>query len=305
MVTRVVFDKTGTLTRGSYSVRSVATLDGGAPDAKDVLCLAAAVEQFSEHPIGAAIRGACDAPVPMVQGFRALAGMGVAGRAEGRHVAVGSSRLAGVDEPPPRLALEAAHGETVVWVSRDSDPVGFITLTDDLEPTAKEAVERLRARGIVSAVLSGDSPEATAAVARQLGLDAYEGDCPPAAKARRVQAWREAGDRVAMLGDGVNDAPALAAADMSVTVAGGTDVAAETSDVVLLRDDLRLVPWLLALAGAGRRTIVQNIGWAFAYNIVAIPLAAAGLVTPGIAAIAMTASNLMVVGNSLRLVRRS
>jgi P-type Cu2+ transporter len=301
-VTRVVFDKTGTLTRGSYTVSDVVADEE--LDDKEVLCLAAGVEQYSEHAIGAAIRDACAAPLPGVEGFRAFTGLGVTGRTEAGHIAVGSGALAGEGREPPQLALEAAgSGGSVVWVSRDSRSVGVILLRDVLDPTAGEAVEWLRERGITCVALSGDSQSATEAVARELDLDGAEGGCPPAAKAQRISAWRDGGDVVAMLGDGVNDAPALAAADLSLTVAGGTDVAAETSDVVLLRADLRLVPWLLGLAAAGRRTIVQNLAWAFAYNLVAIPLAAAGLITPGIAALAMTASNLLVVGNSLRLHR--
>ncbi len=193
----------------------------------------------------------------------------------------------------------------MVWVSREGETLGSIALRDDLEPSAAAAVAALQDRDIACVALSGDSPAATQAVATTLGLDGFEGDCPPAAKAERIAGWQARGERVAMLGDGVNDAPALAAADLSFTVAGGTDVAAETSDVVLLRDDLRLVPWLLGLSATARRIIIQNIAWAFAYNAVAIPLAAFGLVTPGIAALAMTASNLLVVGNSLRLLRRS
>jgi heavy metal translocating P-type ATPase len=301
-IDRVVFDKTGTLTRGRYVVAGVETT--GQLDDKELLCLAAGVEQYSEHPIGAAIRDACAAPLPRIEGFRALAGLGVTGRTPAGHIAVGSGRLVGGENGAPRLALEAdLSGGSLVWVSRDSDPAGSILLRDELEPTAKEAVEWLHERGVTCVALSGDSQAATEAVAAELGLDGAEGDCAPAAKADRIGAWRAAGGKVAMLGDGVNDAPALAAADLSLTVAGGTEVAAETSDVVLLRTDLRLVPWLLGLAAVGRRTILQNLAWAFAYNVVAVPLAAAGLITPGIAALAMTASNLLVVGNSLRLTR--
>jgi P-type E1-E2 ATPase len=150
-------------------------------------------------------------------------------------------------------------------------------------------------------MLSGDSPLTTKAIAAELGLTEYEGNCTPAEKKERIQAWQAAGERVGMVGDGVNDAPALAQADLSITVAGGTDVAGETSDVVLTRPDLTLVPWFIRLCHRTRRIIRQNLGWAFAYNLLVIPLAASGIISPAIAAVTMAASSVLVVSNSLRL----
>jgi P-type E1-E2 ATPase len=152
-------------------------------------------------------------------------------------------------------------------------------------------------------MLSGDDPRTVQAIAAELGLEEYEGNCPPPEKAARIEEWQAAGERVAMVGDGVNDAPALAQADLSVTAAGGSDVAGETSDVVLMRPDLTLVPWFIRLSRRTRRIILENLGWAFAYNLISVPLAALGLISPIIAAAAMATSSLLVVGNSLRLRR--
>jgi Cu+-exporting ATPase len=178
---------------------------------------------------------------------------------------------------------------------------GFIALRDEPNPTAQEALRLLQAEGIRPVMLSGDNPRTTQAIAAELGLTEYEGNCPPTEKAARIREWQAAGERVAMAGDGVNDAPALAQADLSITAAGGTDVAGETSDVVLTRPDLSLIPWFIGLSRHTRRIILQNLGWAFAYNLVSIPLAALGVISPVIAAVAMATSSLLVVGNSLRL----
>jgi Cu+-exporting ATPase len=152
-------------------------------------------------------------------------------------------------------------------------------------------------------MLSGDNPRTTRAIATELGLTDYEGNCPPQDKAARIREWQGAGERVAMAGDGVNDAPALAQADLSITAAGGTDVAGETSDIILTRSDLTLIPWFLHLSRRTRQIILENLGWAFAYNLVAVPLAALGIISPVVAAVTMATSSLLVVVNSLRLRR--
>ena len=152
-------------------------------------------------------------------------------------------------------------------------------------------------------VLSGDSPQTTGAIAGELGLDSYEGGVSPGEKVERIRVWQQAGEQVGMVGEGVNDAPALAQANLSITAAGGTDVAGETSDVVLMSHDLTLIPQFIVLSRQTRRIIRENLGWAFAYNLVAVPLAAFGVISPAIAAGAMAASSLLVVGNSLRLRR--
>ena len=173
--------------------------------------------------------------------------------------------------------------------------------SDEPNPSVGEALRQLQVDGIRPVMLSGDSPRTTRAIAAELGLAEYEGNCTPAEKRARIEAWQAAGERVGMVGDGVNDAPALAQANLSITVAGGTDVAGETSDVVLTHPDLTLVPWFLRLSHRTRRVIRQNLGWAFAYNLLVVPLAALGIISPIVAAAAMATSSLLVVGNSLRL----
>ena len=208
-------------------------------------------------------------------------------------------------QPAGRLAdaarSHAAEGETVVWVARGDELLGFLALRDEIDPAARGAVAMLRDRGLEPILLSGDSEETTRAVAAELGIARHGSRLTPEMKTDEIARLQAAGARVAMVGDGVNDAPSLARADLSVTVAGGTDIAGQTSDVVLNRDDLGLVPWFISAAGRTRRIIRQNLGWAVAYNAVALPLAAFGLITPAIAAIAMASSSLLVVGNSLRL----
>jgi Cu+-exporting ATPase len=178
---------------------------------------------------------------------------------------------------------------------------GFIALRDEPNPSAAGALRQLRDKGLDVAMLSGDSPETTAAIAKELGIGQYVGRVSPVEKGDRIREWQQAGIKTAMIGDGVNDAPALAQADLSITTASGTDVAGETSDIVLMRSDLTLIPWLIRLSQRTRRVIYQNLGWAFAYNLVAVPLAAFGVISPVIAAAAMATSSLLVVGNSLRL----
>jgi heavy metal translocating P-type ATPase len=310
-VQRVVFDKTGTLTLGRMAVvdtvaNSQASYEQVAapPDGPTLLCLAAAVEQYSEHPIARAIVGACTPPLPEAHEFKALRGQGASAQVEGQRIMVGSAQFLDVNAETPLAVAAQDHverGETVVWVGGDGRADGFIALRDKPNPTARDALDHLERSQVRAVMLSGDDPRTTRAVASELGLAEYEGHCPPTAKARHIQEWQEAGEKVAMVGDGVNDAPALAKADLSITNAGGADVAGETSDVVLTRADLTLIPWFIGQSRRTRRTILQNLGWAFAYNLVSVPLAASGSISPAIAAVAMAASSLLVVGNSLRL----
>jgi len=304
-VRRIVLDKTGTLTMGRMSVTAVvATADAG--DEGNVLRSAAAVEQYSAHPIARAICTACSDPLPTSDAFRTVRGYGASAQVGERRVMVGSSRFLGVDGSSPLIREAQAcaeEGATVVWVGWNEQISGFIALRDRPNPTAREALDQLEAAGVRAVMLSGDDPRTTRAIAKELGIAEYEGDCPPLEKAARIQGWQEDGEQVAMVGDGVNDAPALAQADLSITAAGGTDVAGETSDVVLTHADLALVPWLIWLSRRTRRIILQNLGWAFAYNLVSVPLAALGVISPVIAAATMSFSSLLVVGNSLRLRR--
>lgn len=309
MIKRMVFDKTGTLTLGKMAV--VSTMPVATQTEDDLLCLAASVEQFSEHPVAKAIVSACPRSPQAAGDFEAVRGQGASAamhhNSDGRRrVFVGSRHFLAVgdDEPLLQEAQErTARGETVVWVADRGKIIGFISMRDQPNPPAGEALRRLRELDVQPVMLSGDDRRTTASIAAELGLSEYEGECPPPQKAERIAAWQSAGERVAMVGDGVNDAPALARADLSITVAGGTDVAGETSDVVLTKADLTLVPWFIAQSRRTRRIILENLGWAFAYNLLAVPLAAFGVISPVIAAVAMATSSLLVVTNSLRLRR--
>jgi heavy metal translocating P-type ATPase len=297
----VCLDKTGTVTVGRLEVTGV---EGDAAGA--LLDVAASAEQFSEHPLARAIIAAVPGAPPRASAFMSRPGHGVSVTidATGEEVRVGRIELM-PEAPEAALADSAsareAGGETVVWVSRGGRVLGFVGLRDAMDPTSAAAVRELVAQGREVVILSGDSEATTAAVARELGVSRLAARLTPESKAAYVSRLREGGALVAMVGDGVNDAPSLAGADVSITVAGGTDVAGQTSDVVFDRADLTLVPWFLSAAGRTRRVIRQNLGWALAYNVVALPLAAIGLITPAIAAIAMASSSLLVVGNSLRL----
>ena len=306
-ITRVAFDKTGTVTGGVMSVVDVVVAPGASLESDELLCLASAVEERSSHPLARAITAACPRPALAVDEHQQLRGHGVSARVEhGERVLVGSARFAGAGADHQSLSRTAAHlaeGDTVVWIARGDTPLGFVGVRDLPDVTAASAVAALTARGIESSLLSGDDPVTTAAVAGRVGIALSEGGVTPESKAARIAQWQKTGDRVAMVGDGVNDGPALAQADLSLTAAGGTDVAAETSDIVLLRHDLTLVPGFIDLSRRVRAIVRQNLWWAFAYNAVAVPVAAAGLLTPVFAAVAMSLSSLLVVINSLRLRR--
>ncbi len=321
-VRRTVFDKTGTITRGRMSVEKVVALDdgdwgrGGTGRAEiDLLCAAAAVEQFSEHPIARAIVAACPGSIPAAVDFHVRRGQGADARVTGlggQRVMVGSSAYLGLDPQSTgggdARGAEAAHhyaqrGSTLAWVGRDKTVVGLIVLRDEPNPSAGQALRDLAGMGVKAAMLSGDDPRTVRSIAGEVGVDDYAGGLDPAEKAAQIRRWQLEDGVVAMVGDGVNDAPALAQSDLAIAMAEGTDLAGETADVILTRSDLRLVPWFLQLSAHTRRNIRENLGWAFAYNLVAVPLAAAGLISPIIAAGAMAASSLLVVGNSLRLRR--
>lgn len=303
-VTEVAFDKTGTLTVGALAVTGFETMPG--EDADEVFDLAAGVEQFSEHPLGRAVARFRTEPAAM-SGVRAIRGRGVEGSTEdGRIVRVGSDAFMQSALPSALAAAadrRAADAESIVWVAVDERVVAFISLRDETLPGAVEAVAELHRLGLTTLLLSGDSESTTAAVARKLGIATHRSRLTPEDKAAVIAQRQASGARVAMVGDGINDAPALAQADLGITVWGGSDVAGETSDIVLARPDLDLVPRFLGISDATRRVTRQNLGWAFTYNVIAIPLAAFGLISPAFAAAAMAGSSLLVVGNSLRLRR--
>ena len=304
---RIVFDKTGTLTQGKMQVILIEINPELKISKEELLKISASVEQYSEHPIAQTITAACKEPLYTVHGFTMKYGLGVTAHVMGslhKMVKIGSRQYLQIDENSPLLETSLKHesqGETVIWVGWDESIKGFIALRDTVNPKSAQTIRELSQAGVEVFVLSGDSQAATRVICQEVGINNFEGNRSPEEKALMIKNWQEDGLSVAMVGDGVNDAPALAQADLSITVAGGTDIAGETSDVILMRDELSLVPWFINLSRRTRKIIRENLGWAFAYNLVAVPLASFGLISPVLAAITMACSSLLVVGNSLRL----
>ncbi|MFG2125527.1 heavy metal translocating P-type ATPase [Streptomyces sp. NPDC048710] len=299
-VDTVVLDKTGTLTSGRMSVARVTAVPGGL--GKDAaLRLAAAVEQGSEHPLGRAVTAHEPGALPAVSDFRAEAGRGVRGRVEGRLVEV----LAPEDHLPTALAealpVAEAAAHTPVLVRVDGIAEALIEVGDVVRPGAYRAVDRLRRRGVRPVLATGDREAAAQAVAAELGIEEVHARCTPEDKASLVRDLQLRGHRVAVIGDGVNDAAALAAADLGIAMGGGTDAAVGAADVTLVRGDIEALADAVRLARRTLGTIRANLVWAFGYNLVTVPLALVGLLTPMVAAAAMSVSSLLVVGNSLRL----
>jgi Cu+-exporting ATPase len=312
----IVLDKTGTLTRGQPELTDVIPAAGFAEG--ELLRLAAAAERGSEHPLGEAIvRGAASRGVALAEAsrFGALAGHGIEAAVDGRAVLIGNAKLLrerGVDvtaseESAARLA---ELGKTPVFVSVDGAFAGTLAVADTLKPEAREAVAALRKMGLQVLMITGDARRTAEAVAREAGIDRVLAEVLPEGKAGEVKRLQDSGRRVAMVGDGINDAPALAQADVGIAIGTGTDVAIEASDVTLVRGDLRGVVTAIALSRATIRTVRQNLFWAFVYNVIGIPLAAGALypltgwlLSPVIASAAMSLSSVSVVTNSLRLKR--
>ena len=305
-VDTVVLDKTGTVTAGRMALVEVHVTDG--VTAEEALRQAAAVEAASEHPVAAAIVAAATG-VPAVSDFRNVEGLGVRGIVDGRAVLVGRPALlahAGVALPPvlsDALGAAQARGRTAVVVAWEGAARAVLVVADTVKPTSAEAVARLRALGLHPLLLTGDSAAAARAVADEVGIDEVIADVLPADKVDVVKRLQADGRVVAMVGDGVNDAAALAQADLGLAMGTGTDVAIEAADITLVRGDLRTAADAVRLARRTLRTIRGNLFWAFAYNVAALPLAAAGLLNPMIAGAAMAASSAFVVTNSLRLRR--
>ena len=301
-VDTVVFDKTGTLTTGRLTVSAVTAEQGW--DGEEVLALAAAVEAGSEHAVALAISASAPHHAP-VEDFRSIPGRGVSGVVGGRTVRVGKPAWIAASGLSPTLTAARrtaeSRGETVVFVEVDGRPCGAVAVSDTVKDSAADAVATLHARGLRTVLLTGDNPASAAAVAGQVGIDEVIADVLPDGKVDVIEQLREQGRVVAMVGDGINDGPALACADLGMAIGRGTDVAISAADVVLVRDDLTTVPVALGLAAATMRTIRVNLVWAFGYNVAAIPIAAAGLLNPLIAGAAMAFSSFFVVSNSLRL----
>ncbi|MFC7806866.1 heavy metal translocating P-type ATPase [Streptomyces olivaceus] len=304
-VDTVVLDKTGTLTTGHMTVAGVTAL-AGTPGQDDVVRLAAAVEQGSEHPIGRAVaayarRTSAAGPLPDVSDFTATPGRGVSGRVDGHAVDVGAP-----DGSLPRAlakalaaAEEAAH--TPVLVKVDGRPKALIAVGDLLRPDSYRAVERLRRLGVRPVLATGDRRAPADAVAAALRIDEVHARCTPEGKAALVRELQEEGGRVAVVGDGINDAAALAAADLGIAMGSGTDVAIGAADLTLARGDIEALVDAVRLARRTLGTIRVNLVWAFGYNVVTVPLAMVGLLDPMVAAAAMSTSSVLVVANSLRL----
>lgn len=294
----VVLDKTGTLTEGRMTVTDVVGLD---IDEAEVLQLAGALESLSEHPVAQAIAAAASS-TKKVEGFVSTAGEGVTGTIEGHEVRVGRASFVGASEDQAATRLEE-QGKTVVWVARDGETLGAIAVADTLKQSAPAAVARFHALGLTTVMITGDNEATARAIARQAGITRVIAGVLPADKAAEVKRLQDEGKRVAMIGDGINDAPALAQADLGIALGTGTDVAIEAADLTLVGGDPGLAAAAVDLARRTLRAIKQNLFWAFGYNVAAIPLAALGLLNPMIAAAAMAFSSVSVVLNALRLKR--
>ncbi len=310
-----VFDKTGTLTLGKPEVKEVIPAPG--KRLEQVLRVAGALERHSEHPLSRAIFAkASHFTPPEAQKVKAKVGQGILGEVEGEPSAVGKKELIlklGA-KPPEELEKAASRlarkGHTVIWVFWGGEVLGLISLADSARPEAKEAIRALKEMGLKVFMLTGDNRLTAQAISSELDLDGFWAEVLPAEKSAKIEELRRGGARVAMVGDGVNDAPALAAADLGVALSSGTDIALHAADVALMREDLRLVPRTMRLSRKTLSIIKQNLFWAFAYNILAIPIAAGLLypfydlrLSPPIAAAAMAMSSVSVVSNALRLKR--
>jgi len=305
----VVFDKTGTLTRGEPNITDV--LPQGGFTREQALRLAASLEAGSEHPLAEAIvRGAREAgvaPAP-VQGFEAVPGHGVRGRVEGAAVLLGNRRLMlrdGIAVGSVQAEMERleADGKTAMLLASAGRLVAVIAVADTLKPEAQEAIAALRAQQVQVIMLTGDNARTAAAIGRALGIDRVIADVLPSDKAKTIKELQAAGRVVAMVGDGVNDAPALATADIGIAIGSGSDVAKETGGIILVKSDVRDVVAGIRLSRATMRTIRQNLFWAFVYNSIGVPIAALGFLNPIIAAAAMALSSLSVIVNSALLRR--
>jgi len=309
-VTTVLFDKTGTLTRGQMSLVDVETIAGESAD--ELLRWAAAAEASSEHPIAAAIAAAArgrELTASDVESFEAVPGHGIVARAGGREVIVGRRELMADRSLRLSPSLEAqaeaweALGRTVVFAGWDGDVRGLLAVADTLKDGAPEAVAGLRGLGLDVVMITGDNARTAEAIAAEVGVGRVIAEVLPQDKVTEVRRLQEQGEVVAMVGDGINDAPALVQADLGIAIGTGTDVAIEASDLTLISGDVEGVFTAIALSRRTLRIIRQNLAWAFGYNVAAIPLAAVGLLHPVIAGAAMAFSSVSVVSNSLRLRR--
>ena len=313
-VDTVVLDKTGTVTEGAPRVTDVHPC--GETTAEELLCVAAALEKPSEHPLAQAIVAEAEArsiPLPAVEGFEAVHGRGVTGDIQGASFLAGNRAMLeerGIDASPLAAQAEALaeQGKTPLYFAQDNKLIGVIAVADTVKPTSAQAIGRLRALGLNVVMLTGDNKRTAAYIAREVGVTDVVAEVLPADKERQVRLLQEQGKKVAMVGDGINDAPALARSDVGVAIGAGADVAIESADVVLMKSDLTDAVTAVRLSRAVIRNIRQNLFWAFIYNIIGIPLAAGVFfpvlgwqLNPMFAAAAMSLSSVCVVSNALRL----
>jgi Cu+-exporting ATPase len=305
----VLFDKTGTLTEGKPSVTDIIALNG--MDSNAVLLLAASVEQHSEHPLALAIMNKAQElklAIPTATNFLNNAGKGVTAKVDGKDILIGSPRLlseisAAKTEQAAKIEELEHQAKTVVCLVKDKVLVGLIAIADTVKPDAKEAVSKLKAMGINSIMISGDNKRTAQAIAKDIGIEEVLAEVLPQDKAAEVEKLQAQGKKVAFVGDGINDAPALVRADLGIAVGTGTDIAIESGEIILVKGSPLKVVQALQLSQKTFRTIQQNLFWAFFYNVVAIPFAALGYLNPMIAGAAMALSSFSVVGNSLRIKR--
>jgi Cu2+-exporting ATPase len=294
----IVFDKTGTLTRGDLTLSRIGWLG---EEQNELLGTVRAIEEKSRHPVGLALaRSLDDIAGPSIESVVEVPGAGVTGQAGERRVAVGSLSLFRGDSIPS--APQPRPTETRVWFGyAGEEPAGYIDLGDSLKPEAREMIEECRSRGIETALFSGDAPSTTEAMAKEAGIAEAAGGLRPEEKAERVSALRASGRRILYVGDGFNDAEALAAADVGVALGAGADLALLSAPVVIAKSKLSAIKDFLNVAGRAGRIVRQNFAWAFGYNILLLPVAALGLLQPVYAAALMALSSTTVGVNSARL----
>ncbi|MNN13209.1 Copper-exporting P-type ATPase A [compost metagenome] len=305
----IVLDKTGTITRGQPELRDVVPSNG--IEEAELLALLGAAERSSEHPLAEAIvTGVRERGLALSEpsAFEAIPGHGISATVDGRRVLAGTRRLMareGIDVAPYEdvMSMKEKAGQTVLLIAVDGEYAGMVGVSDRVKDTSKAAVSRLKELGLQVVMITGDNERTARAIAGEVGIDMVLSEVLPEGKAAEVKKLQEQGRKVAMVGDGINDAPALAIADVGIAIGTGTDVAIEAADVTLMRGDLQGVPDAIEMSKRTMGNIKQNMFWALAYNSVGIPIAAAGFLAPWLAGAAMALSSVSVVLNALRLQR--